>query len=80
MGRLSGVDGTQMCRLDHWLLQLVKSSLMYDCRLRFEICFKHRGKRSCYSPESFDKLLVKSTQPDKMTNFMDGGRRRPNLQ
>ena len=27
--------------------------------------------------ESFDKLLVKSTQPDKVSNFLGGGRSRP---
>ena len=29
--------------------------------------------------ESFDELLVKSTQPDKLSNFMNRGGRRPTL-
>ena len=76
---LSGVDGTQMCRIDHCLLQLVEGGLMYRCPLPFAICSQHRGWRSRHSLESFDKLLVKSTQPDKLSNFMDVGRQRPTL-
>ena len=79
MVRLSGVDSTQMCRTDHCLLQLVKCSLMHGCPLPFEICFKHCVERSRYSLEFFDKLLVKSTQPHKLSNFMDGGQSRPTL-
>ena len=77
MVRLSGVNSTQLCRSDHCLLQLVEGSFMHGCPLPFEICFRHRGNRSRYRPESFDKLLVKSTHSDKLSNFMDGGQRRP---
>ena len=50
---------------------------MHGCLLPFEICFKHRGKRSRYSLESLDTLLVKLTHPVKLLKFMDGGRCRP---
>ena len=50
---------------------------MHGCPFPFEICFEHRGKRSRYSLEFFHKLLVKPGQPDKLSNFMDSGRRRP---
>ena len=79
MVRLPGVDSTQMCRMDHCLLQLVEGSLMHSSPLSFEICFEHRGARSSYNLESFDKLLVQSTETDKLSNFMDGGLSRPTL-
>ena len=66
-----------MLRTNHRLLQLVEGSWMHGCPLPFEICFQHHGERSRYSLEFFDKLLVKSTQPDKLSNFMDGGLCRP---
>ena len=68
-----------MCRIDHCLLQLVKESLMYGCPLPLEVCLKHCGQRGCDSFEPFDKLLVKSTQPDELLNFMNRSRRRPTL-
>ena len=75
--RLPGVDGTEMCRIDHCLLQLFEESLMHSCPLQLKICLKHCGQRGCDSLEPFDKLLVRSTQPDKLSNFMNRGRRRP---
>ena len=75
--RLSGVDNNEMCRIDHCLLQLVEGSLMYGCPLPLEVCLKHCGQRGCNSWEPFDKLLVKSTQPDELSNFMNRSRRRP---
>ena len=50
---------------------------MYSCPLPLEVCFKHRGQRGGYSLKSFKKLLVKSAPRDKLSNFMDGGQRRP---
>ena len=78
MVRLFGVDGTQMCRIDHWLLQLVEGSLVHSRPRSRNVCFKHRGQRGRYSLESFDKLLVKPTQPNKLSNIMDGGGSRAN--
>ena len=75
--RLPRVYGTQMWRIDHCLLQLVKGSLVYSCPLPLEVCLHHCGQRGRYTLEFFDKLLVKSTQPDKLSNFMNGGWRRP---
>ena len=77
MIRLLGVNGTQMCRIDHCLFQLAEGSLVSGCALRIKVCSKHRAQRGGYSLKSFDTLLVKSTQPNKPSNFMDGGRRRP---
>ena len=50
---------------------------MYSCPLPLEICLKHCGQGGCNSLEPCDKLLVKSTQPDELSNFMNRGRRRP---
>ena len=50
---------------------------MHSCPLPLEICLKHRGQRGCESLEPFDKLLIKSTQLDKLSNFMNRGRRGP---
>ena len=47
---------------------------MHSCQLPFEISFKHRDERSHYSLEPFEKLLVKSPQPNKLSDFIDGGR------
>ena len=77
--RLSGVDGIEMCRIDHCLLQLVEGSLMHSCPLPLKICLNHRGRRGCNSLEPFDKLLTKFIQPDKLSNFMNRGRQRPTL-
>ena len=60
MIRLSGVDGTQMSRIDHCLFELVEGSLVQSCPLLLEICFKHPGQRGRYSPKSCDRLLVQS--------------------
>ena len=65
-----------MCRIYHCLFQLVEGSLVYSRLLPLKVCFKHRGERGRYSLDSFKKLLVKSTQPDKFSNFMEGGRRK----
>ena len=69
--RLSRVDSTEMCRIDHRLLQLVERSLMDDCPFPLEVRLKHRGQRGCKSLEPFDKLLVKSTQSNELSNFMN---------
>ena len=50
---------------------------MHSCRLPLKICPKHRGQTGCDSFDPFDKLLVKPTQPNKLSNFMNRGRRRP---
>ena len=50
---------------------------MHSCPVPLEICLKHCGRRGCDSLEPFDKLLVKSTQPDELSNFMNPSRRRP---
>ena len=50
---------------------------MYGCPLPLEVRLKHCGQRSCNSLELFDKLLVKSTQPDELSKFMNRSRRRP---
>ena len=75
--QLSRVDSTEMCRIDHRLLQLVEGSLMDGCRFPLEVCLKHRGQRGCSSLEPFDKLLVKSTQSNELSNFMNRSWRRP---
>ena len=50
---------------------------MYGCSLPLEVCLKHCGQRSCDSLQPLDKLLVKSTQSNELSNFMNGSRRRP---
>ena len=50
---------------------------MYRCPLPLEVCLEHCGQRGCNSLQPFDKLLVKSTQSDELSNFMIGSRRRP---
>ena len=50
---------------------------MYGCPVSLEVCVKHCGQRRSDSLEPFDKLLVKSTQPDELSNFMNGSWRRP---
>ena len=50
---------------------------MYVWPLPLEVCLKHCGQRGCYSLEPFDKLLVRSTQSDELSNFMNRSRRRP---
>ena len=77
MIQLSGADSTDMCRIDHCLLQLVEESLMYGCPLPLEVCLKHCGERGCNSLEPFDKLLAKSPQSDELSNFMNRSQRRP---
>ena len=77
MIRLSGVDSTEMCRIDRRLLQLVEKNLMYSCPLPLEISLKNCGQRGCDRLEPFDKLLVKCTQFDELSNFMNRSRRRP---
>ena len=49
---------------------------MYSCPLPLQVCLKHCGQRGCDSLEPFDKLLVKSTQSDEVSNFMNRTRRR----
>ena len=75
--RLSRVDSTEMCRIDHRLLQLVEGSLMDGCPFPLKVCLKHRGQRGCDSLEPFDKLLVSSTQSNELSNFMNRSWRRP---
>ena len=50
---------------------------MYGCPLPFEVQLEHSGESSCYSLESFHKLLVESTEAHKLSNFMDGHWSRP---
>ena len=50
---------------------------MHSCPLPLKFCLRHGGQRGCNSWEPFDKLLVKFTQPDKLSNFMNCGSRRP---
>ena len=50
---------------------------MYGCPYPLEVCLKHRGQRGCNSLEPFDKLLVKSTQSNELSNFMNRSWRRP---
>ena len=59
MPRLSGVDSTEMCHIDHCLLRLVEVSLMQGCPLLFEICFKDRGQGSRYNLKSFGQTAGK---------------------
>ena len=75
--RLSTVDSTEMCRIDLRLLQLVEGSLMDGCPFPLESCPKHCGQRGCDSLEPFGKLLVRSTQSNELSNFMNCSWRRP---
>ena len=50
---------------------------MYGCPFPLEVCLKHRGQRGCNSLEPLDKLLVKSTQWNELSNFMNRSWRRP---
>ena len=75
--RLSRVNSTEMCCIDHRLLQLVEGSLMDGCPFPLEVCRKHRGQRGCDSLEPFDKLLVKSTQSNELWHLMNRSWRRP---
>ena len=50
---------------------------MYGCPFPLEVCLEHLGQRGCDSSEPFDKLLVKSTQSNELSNFMNRSRRRP---
>ena len=50
---------------------------MDGCPLSLEVCLNHRGQRGCDSLEPFDKLLVKSTQSNELSNFMNRSWRRP---
>ena len=75
--RLSRIDSTEMSRIDHRLLQLVEGSLMDSCPIPLEVCLKHHGQRGCDSLEPLDKLLVKFTQSDESSNFMNRSWRRP---
>ena len=77
MIQLSGVNGTQIRGTYHCLLQLVEGILMHRFSVPLQICFDYSGETSCYSLETLDKLLVKSADADKLSNFMDGGRSRP---
>ena len=52
-------------------------SLVHGCPLPFEVCLEHNGEKSCHCLESFDKLLAKSTETNKMSKFMSGGQSRP---
>ena len=66
-----------MCPIDHRPLQLVEESLMDGCPFPLEVCLKHRCQRGRNSSEAFDKLLVKSTQSNELSNFMNRSWRRP---
>ena len=50
---------------------------MDGCPFPLELCLKHRGQRGGGSLEPFDKLLVKSTQSNELSNFMNRSWRRP---
>ena len=50
---------------------------MDGCPFPLEVCLKHRGQRGCDSLEPFNKLLVKSTQSNELSNFMNRSWRRP---
>ena len=52
---------------------------MDSCPFRLELCLKHRSQRGCDSLEPFDKLLLKSTQSNELSNFMNRSWRRPTL-
>ena len=46
---------------------------MYGCPPPLEVCPKYCGQRGCDSLEPFDKLLVKSTQPDESLTVVGRG-------
>ena len=50
---------------------------MYGRPPPLEVCLKHCGQRGCNSLEPFDKLLLKSAQPNELSNFMNRSWRRP---
>ena len=50
---------------------------MYVCPFPLKVCLKHRGQSGCDSLEPFDKLLVKSTPSNELSNFMNRSWRRP---
>ena len=50
---------------------------MDGCPFPPEVCLKHRGQRGCDSLEPFDKLLIKSTRSNELSNFMNCSSRRP---
>ena len=74
---LSRVNSTEMCCIHHRPLQLVEGSLTDGCPFPLEVCFQHRSRRGCNSLEPFDKLLVKYTQSNELSNFMNRSWRRP---
>ena len=47
------------------------------CAFPLEVCLKHCSQRGCDSLEPFDKLLVKSTQSNELSNLMNRSWRRP---
>ena len=49
---------------------------MDGCPFPLEVCLKHHGQTGCNSLEPFDKLLVKSTQSNELSNFMNRSWRR----
>ena len=51
--------------------------MMYGCPFPLEVCLKHRGQRGCDSLEPYDKLLVKFTQFNELSNFMNRSWWRP---
>ena len=77
MVRLLRVDSPQMCRVYCCLLQFVEGGLVHGCPLAFEVSLEHSGESSCCSLESFDKMLIESTETDRLSNSMDSGGRRP---
>ena len=50
---------------------------MDGCPSPPEVCLKHRGQRGCNSLEPLDKLLMKSTPSNELSNFMNRSWRRP---
>ena len=50
---------------------------MDGCPFPLEVSLKHRSQRGCDSLEPFDKLLVKSTRSNELSNFMNRSWRRP---
>ena len=50
---------------------------MDGCPFRLKVCLQHRGQRGCDSLEPFDKLLIKATQFNELSNFMNRRWRRP---
>ena len=75
--RLSRVDSTEKSRIDHRLFQLVEGSLMDGCPFGLKECLRRRGQKGCDSLEPLDKLLVKFTQSNEFSNFMNRSWRRP---